>query len=128
MVTFVKAEINLKYLILLPLGGIKMSDNNIDLEVLGKNRAYRLKVGDVTFVALKLEGFKAASMGAEISQMGFGAGGGKTETNDWLIVVQDRNGVYPDDVWKHKAARMVANVSGTYVENITMANQFPENE
>ncbi len=105
-----------------------MSDNNIDLEVLGKNRAYRLKVGDVTLVALKLEGFKAASMGAEISQMGLGAGGGKTETNDWLIVVQDRNGVYPDDVWKHKAARMVANVSGTYVENITMANQFPENE
>lgn len=128
MVTFVKAEINLKYLILLPLGGIKMSDNNIDLEVLGKNRAYRLKVGDVTFVALKLEGFKAASMGAEVSPMGIGAGGGKTETNDWLIVVQDRNGVYPDDVWKHKAARMVANVSGTYVENITMANQFPENE
>lgn len=100
----------------------KMSDEIVVTEELGRGKAYRIKMGDTNIVALKLEGFRAQNIGGAVSTMGIGVEGERVESNDWLILVKDSEGVYTDDVWKKKVANGIANVSGTYVDNITISN------
>ena len=103
-----------------------MPEEEICLKELGKGRGLHLKVGDTDFVALKLEGMKATNIGGKVTAVGVGAEGERVERNDWLIIVKDSEGIYSEDVWKMKAARAIANASGTYVNDVTLAQSCAE--
>jgi hypothetical protein len=66
-----------------------MSDET-ECKELAKNRAYQLKIGNVEFSALKLEGFKATQMGGTVTPVSVGVQGAKAEGDDWLIIVKNK--------------------------------------
>lgn len=98
-----------------------MSDKT-ECKELAKNRAYQLKIGDVEFSALKLEGFKAIQMAGTMTPVSIGAQGAKTEGDDWLIVVKNKdNKVMPYGVWAKLVAEQIHNVSGSNVQHLSVA-------
>jgi hypothetical protein len=90
---------------------------------LSKGRAYMLKIGGVEISALKLEGYKASQLGGTVSPLGVGASGSKAESDDWLLVVKDKEGItMPYDVWAAKVASVISKASGSNVGTISVVS------
>lgn len=94
-----------------------------EFKELSKSRAYLLKIGGVEISVIKLEGFKATQLGATVSPMIVGLGGSKTEGDDWLLIVKDKNQItMPYEVWVRQTAQEISRVSGSNVNTISVTS------
>lgn len=105
-----------------------MSEESKFIE-LSKNRAYQLKMGNTVISAMKLEGYKAVQLGGTLTPLSIGAGGSKTEGDDWLVIVKDRNDiVMPYEVWTKRVAQEITNISGSNVRTISVVSSVPSDD
>lgn len=88
----------------------------ISVEELRKNKAYRLLIADREIVAMKLADYGALKFRKFLRPMTVGSEAGDVEGDDWLLIVKDSKDLpQPLDVWVRKVSDIITEASGAAV-------------